>query len=238
MSSIIEALAAEIGPQALSQLGSSVGASPEQTQSVFQAALPALIGGLARNAQNPDGAQALAGALDRDHGPNIMETLGPLAGQLLGGGGGQASGLGGLAGAAMSMFGGGGGQQAGGLGALLGAVSALSGGGGNVPKAVNGAGILGHIFGGKQNDVSGNIAQASGVDAGTVIKLLPVIAPLVMSALGSLKKQNGLDASGVAGLLASEATTLNAPTDDGFGADDLMRIGGALAQSGLLSKLF
>jgi hypothetical protein len=239
MSSILETLAAEVGPSVLSQLGESAGATPQQTQSVFASALPALIGGLSKNTQSEGGAQALAGALDRDHGPGLMDQLGPLAGQLLGGsGGGGGSDLASLAGAAMSMFGGGGQspQGAGGLVALLGAASAL--GGGQAPKAANGAGILGHIFGARQNDVTSNIAQASGVDQGVVMKLLPMLAPLVMSALGTLKKNQGLDAGGVANLLSNEANSMQAPKDDGFGADDLMRIGGALAQSGLLQNLF
>jgi hypothetical protein len=232
MSSILETIAAEVGPGTLAGIGAAVGATPAQTQSVFAAALPALVGGLAKNASAPEGAQALASALDRDHAPNLLESLAPMAGALLGGGGGLAS----LAG---SLLGGGGGAASN-LGSLLGALA--GGAPASAPKALNGAGILGHIFGGapKAEGAASSVANASGVDAGTVMKLMPLLAPIVMSALGSLKKKNGLDANGMTSLLQNEATTLQAPApkDDGFGVDDLMKVGTQLASSGLLGKLF
>lgn len=222
MSTILEAIAGEIGPNTLASIGRAVGATPEQTQSVFAAALPALVGGLARNAAEPSGAAALASALDRDHAPNLLDSLGPMAGALLGDGGG-------------------GGGDAGALGALLGALAGGSGAAA-APRALDGFGILGHIFGGgsKTEGVASNVATASGVDIGTVMKLLPVLAPILMSALGSMKKHQGLDADGIGALLQNEAATLQAPapTEQGFGASDLMKVGSALAASGVLGKLF
>jgi hypothetical protein len=248
MSSIFETITGELGGGTLAALGNAVGASPDQTKSVVGAAVPAIIAGLAKNASTPDGAAALNGALDSDHGPNLMDHLGPLAGSLLGGGGnsGGGGGFGALAGLAGGLLGGGGNANAssggGGLAALLPvAISAMQGGNAaGAPKALNGGGILGHIFGGAQSKVADDVAKASGVDASIVAKLLPILAPIVMSALGTLKKKQGLDASGVSSLLQGEAQAVApaAPSDDGFGVDDLMKVGGQLASSGLLSKLF
>ncbi|MDP3504925.1 MAG: DUF937 domain-containing protein [Myxococcales bacterium] len=264
MSSIVETMMGELGGGTLQQLGASLGATPDQTKSMMGAALPALISGLAQNTAKPEGAAALAGALDRDHGPNLMDQLGPIAGQLLGGGGGSGGGGGGLGAALGGMLGGGGGGGgggglsgmlggmlgnaggssggAGGLAALLPAAMAMMNGGGDqaaMPKALNGAGILSHVFGGNQQQVVANAAQASGVDSGMMTKFLVMVAPMVMSALGTMKQKNHLDANGLAGMLKQEQTQLGgAPAEGGFGAGDLMKVGSAIASSGLLGKLF
>ncbi len=52
-------------PDVLSQLGQSVGADADQVSKLTQLGLPAMLEGLKRNAQTPDGAQALANALDQ-----------------------------------------------------------------------------------------------------------------------------------------------------------------------------
>lgn len=256
MSSIVETMMGELGGGTLQQIGASLGATPDQTKSMMGAALPALISGLAQNTAKPEGAAALAGALDRDHGPSLMDSLGPLAGQLLGGasGGGGGGGLGGALGGLLGGGGGGGGLGAllggsggagggaGGLAALLPAAMAMMNSGGDqsaLPKALNGAGILGHVFGGNQNQVVTNAAQASGVDSGMMMKFLVMVAPMVMSALGTMKQKNNLDANGLAGMLKQEQTQLGAPAaESGFGAGDLMKVGSAIASSGLLGKLF
>jgi hypothetical protein len=88
------------------------------------------------------------------------------------------------------------------------------------------------------------------MDASTVAKLLPVLAPIVMSALANLKKKKSLDAGGLAGALREEQAgreqqaggggfldILDAD-DDGSAMDEIASIGGALMKSGALSKLF
>lgn len=65
-----------------------------------------------------------------------------------------------------------------------------------------GAGILGHIFGGRQPQVEQGISAASGLDMGKVAPLLMMLAPVVMGALGRSNQQSGgLDISSLAGLL-------------------------------------
>ena len=84
------------------------------------------------------------------------------------------------------------------------------------------------------------VAQASGLSAETVAKLLPILAPILMSALGSLKASRDLDAGGVASLVKNEHAELagGAPPAAGPGGIDIGQIGGALLRSGLLGKLF
>lgn len=248
-------MASELGPQALAQLGSSFGASPQQTQSAVAAALPALVAGLARNSARPQGAQALASALDKNHAPSLMDSLGPLAGTLLASqmGGGKQGGMGGLLGGLLGGALGGGGApqqaapQASGLGGLLGALvqgRLVQGGLGQqqaaTPPALNGAGILGHVLGDQQGAVVQNIAKASGLSPQVVSAMLPALAPILMSALGSLKKDRGLDANGVAQLVQKENQQLThtAPAAAAPGGLDLASMGSALLQSGLLNQLF
>lgn len=67
-----------------------------------------------------------------------------------------------------------------------------------------GAGILGHVLGAKQEPVAQEIAKDSGLDMGQVMTLMTTVAPLLMGALGKKKQEEGLDASGLAGMLATE----------------------------------
>lgn len=70
--------------QPLEDIGNRLGLSPSQTSTAVSAALPLLLGALGRNASQPQGAQELYGALERDHsGLDIGNVLG----SVLGGGG-------------------------------------------------------------------------------------------------------------------------------------------------------
>lgn len=116
-------------------------------------------------------------------------------------------------------------------------------------KQTDGGGILGHILGGQQSTVEQGVAKASGLDMGTVAKLLPILAPIVMAALGRKKRASNLDPTGLSGLLGEEATRARqeAPSGllgalsgfldangDGSIQDDLMAKAGQAA----LGKLF
>jgi hypothetical protein len=62
-------------PNNVSQMSQQLGAQPDQTSQALQAALPMLLGAMARNAKSPEGASALAGALDRDHDGSILNDV-------------------------------------------------------------------------------------------------------------------------------------------------------------------
>ncbi len=70
--------------QPLADIGGQLGLSPSQTEGAVSAALPLLLGALGRNASQPQGAEALFGALQRDH---AGLDIGSVLGSVLGGGG-------------------------------------------------------------------------------------------------------------------------------------------------------
>lgn len=102
-------------------------------------------------------------------------------------------------------------QQPGGAEALHGALASHDGnvleqlsGLLNGSQNADGAGILRHVFGGREQSANQSVSAVSGLDAGQVAALLATLAPIVMGALGRLQRQKGLDAGGVAGMLQGE----------------------------------
>ena len=175
----------------LGAISQTIGADESTTSTAIQAALPMLIGAMARNASSEGGASALAGALDRDHDGSVLDDI---AGFVMGGGAQQS----------------------------------------------NGAGILGHIFGGNQPAVEQGLSQASGVTMSTIAKLLPLLAPIVMGYLGRQKQQQGMDAGALAGALGQQQQQMEQEQSplmgmlssvldsnkDGSMMDDAMRLAG------------
>ena len=82
----------------------------------------------------------------------------------------------------------------------------------------DGAGILGHILGGKQQAVQNGLSQATGLDTGKTAQLLTLLAPLVMGALGRAKQERNLDAGGLSTLLAGEHEQLKQQAPGVMGA--------------------
>lgn len=81
MASLTEDLAAQLRGAPTSQLAQQLGISQEQSSAAISAALPLLMGALGRNASQPQGAQALFGALQKDHaGMDIGSVLGAVLG--------------------------------------------------------------------------------------------------------------------------------------------------------------
>ncbi|MBK7938640.1 MAG: DUF937 domain-containing protein [Lewinellaceae bacterium] len=72
-------------------------------------------------------------------------------------------------------------------------------------SALNGTGILGHILGDRQDTAAQQISQSSGLDMSQVMKLMPILAPIVMGVLGRAKNQGGLDLGNLAGVLMGSA---------------------------------
>lgn len=89
--SLTNELLGQLQGKPLADIGNQLGLSSSQTESAVSAALPLLLGALGKNANQPQGAEALFGALQRDH---AGLDLGSVLGSVLGGGGQGASILG------------------------------------------------------------------------------------------------------------------------------------------------
>lgn len=201
MSMLLNMLTSQLAGPMIGQLAGQIGASEQQTGAAVSTAVPMLVTALARNASSPQGAEALAGALARDHDGSLLDNIGGLLA-------GQAAG-----------------------------------------KQVDGTGILGHLLGAKRGRVEQAVSSSSGLDLGAVAKLLPLLAPIVMSLLGKTKKEQGLDVGGLASMLGGERDEIDrqAPgmagmvgqlldaDGDGSVADDLLKMGGGLL-GGFLGK--
>lgn len=89
-SSLTDTLLQQLQGPALQQVAQTLGIDAQQAQGAVSQALPLLLGKLGSNAQQPQGAEALLGALQRDHADSSGGgfDLGGLLGSVLGGAGG------------------------------------------------------------------------------------------------------------------------------------------------------
>ena len=197
MASLMDFLGDSLDEGAVAQIGRQIGVDPQTAQSAVAAAIPMIVAGLARNATQPQGAEALNGALERDHDGSLLDDLGGFLG------GGAASSIGGS--------------------------------------------ILGHVFGARRGPMEDTLGRSTGLDGQSAAKLLAILAPIVMAALGKARSNEGLDGGGLTDLLGGERARMQQASPDGFGmltkildsdgdgsiADDVARMGG-----GLLGSLF
>ncbi|SEP99312.1 DUF937 domain-containing protein [Microlunatus flavus] len=114
----------------MSDLAGRVGSDPQSTEAAVRQVLPALLGGLHANAQDPAGASSLAGALGQ-HSPDLVD------------------------------------------------------GGVDLAQVDPGDGskIVSNIFGGQTDEVAQTLGGSLGGQTGLVQKLLPILAPIVLSYL-------------------------------------------------------
>lgn len=161
MLSLQDLLGQDQGNAALGEISNTVGAEPSLVNSAIQMALPAIIGGLANNAADPQGAQSLDQALSRDHDGSIFGNLGGFG----------------------SM--------------ILGQLQTPE----PTPKQLDAGGILGHILGNNQGPVVQQVSNNTGLNMGQVAQILMMLAPLVMGYLGKQKREQGVGADGLGGLL-------------------------------------
>jgi hypothetical protein len=75
MSSMMESLAGQLLKGQLSEITQQLGADEKATGSALSAALPLLMGALARNASKPEGAESLIGALQKKHDGGVLDDL-------------------------------------------------------------------------------------------------------------------------------------------------------------------
>lgn len=198
MAEIMDVIRSHLDRETLENLGKRVGADPSTVQRVASMVLPMLVGGLSRNVNQPQGRSSLNAALERDHDGSLLGSLGAV---LRGGGAG------------------------GGPGDLAGAVDGLFGSGQREvnSRTTNGDGILGHLLGDRRGAVEEGTARASGLERGQVGSLLAALAPMLMGALGKVKRDRHLDEEGVAQLVESERRDLEHATPEA-GEGDLRRL--------------
>jgi hypothetical protein len=72
------------------------------------------------------------------------------------------------------------------------------------PALGNGLGILGHVLGGQQDTVANGLSQSTGLNTSQIGQILQIAAPLVLGAIGKQQNGQGLDASGLAGMLMGQ----------------------------------
>ncbi len=75
MGSIVEILMQQLAGSASSDIGKSLGTNQQTTQTAIAAALPLLLGALARNSDDAQGAEALHSALAKDHDGSVLDNL-------------------------------------------------------------------------------------------------------------------------------------------------------------------
>lgn len=101
-------------------------------------------------------------------------------------------------------------------------------------ESMNGNGILKHVLGNERQQVEQGIAGKLGVNAGSIAKLLPIVAPMVMAYLGKERRStantNLNSADGLSDLLGSLAG--NSRQNDGLDIGDILNVVGALSGKG------
>ena len=194
MDQLTDVVVGQMSQQAAQKTGLNEGLAAQ----LMPMAMAALMGGLKKNAAQPNGADSLAKALDR-HDGSLLNNLGQL---------GQDNTL------------------------------------------ADGQKILGHILGGKQASTERALAKTAGVDQGQVGQLLAMAAPMVLASLGRAKREQGLDASALAGLVTEESVRVQkaAPSElgglmqfldqdgDGDFKDDMLEAAGKKILGGLFGR--
>ncbi|MDH3403136.1 MAG: DUF937 domain-containing protein [Acidobacteriota bacterium] len=164
--SLVNVLMEQLGGGTARQIGQQLGLDESTASKAIAGALPMVVGGLARNAQQQGGADALLGALDRDHDGSVLDDL-------------------------SGFLGSGAGSQ--------------------------GESILGHVFGQRKPAVESALGQVSGLDSAKAGQLMAMLAPIVMGALGKQRRQQGLDAGGLAAMLGQERERAGGSASEAMG---------------------
>ncbi len=79
MSSLMDSLSQQIGPEQLKHLSAQLGATPEQTENAIGMALPTLLGAVARKADDDNEIARLHGAID-EHDDDALDGISGLLG--------------------------------------------------------------------------------------------------------------------------------------------------------------
>lgn len=176
MSGIFDLLSSQLGGSQMSQIQEQLGIDSNTAKKAVPASVGALLGALAKNSSSSSGAEALLGALSKDHDGSILDNL---AGQL------------------------------------------------SNPQEAIGNGILKHALGGNRVALENGLGQSLGMNQGQVGKLLMMLAPVIMGALGKAQRQKNMDAGGLKDLLGKETAGLQQKMPSGMGG-----LGGLLDRDG------
>ena len=98
-------------------------------------------------------------------------------------------------------------------------------------KAADGAGILDHVLGDRKEPAAHALAGKSGLDLGSIMSLLPILAPIVMGMIGKKQQGGGLSMDTITDILGGDTQrAANQSPDIG----DLLGsvLGGGQGQSG------
>ncbi len=93
----------------------------------------------------------------------------------------------------------------------------LSGYLGSGSGSSDGAAILGHVLGSRQGNVQSALAKQTGLDAGSIGKLLVMLAPMLLGALGRTSRQSGFDPGALSGYLNGQQQQAQAASPDMMG---------------------
>ncbi|MDC7998243.1 DUF937 domain-containing protein [Gilvibacter sediminis] len=80
-------------------------------------------------------------------------------------------------------------------GSILDNLGGLFGGGVDQSVMDDGAGILGHVLGGSQQNVTSALSSKSGLDSNTVGNILKIAAPILLGYLGKQQRQQNVQSS-------------------------------------------
>ncbi len=165
MANLMDLVQGQLSDNLINQLSQQLGGTDrQQTANATNGIMSLLMNAMARNASTPQGASALASALDRDHDGSVLDDV---------------------------------------MGMLSGKAQPTQ------ARAMNGVGILKHVLGGKQNNAVDMISKMSGLDNNKTGNLMAMLAPVALGILGRTKRQNRLDAGGLASLLSKGVGSMN-----------------------------
>ncbi len=179
-------------PKVLDATSEQLGLDSSKLTPAISALLPMLIAGLTRNTQQPDGADSLFNALQRDHDGSVLDDIVGMITKQITGGSSRGGLLQMIINFVMSIF----------MGQKQVSSKNLS------PRTLNGDGILEHILGDKRSLIEKAISKISDLDLDQVSKLASKLAPILMGSLGKLQSNQSLDAQGLSHLLQKEVEGL------------------------------
>ena len=99
-------------------------------------------------------------------------------------------------------------------GSILDNIGDLFKGGVNSDVVTDGGKILGHVLGGRQQNVERELSSRSGIDAGSVANILKVAAPILMGVLGKQKREQNVSNAGDLGGLLGGLLKGNSPQQE------------------------